>query len=124
MMRSARCACGQLRVDCDGEPASISLCHCTECQRRTGSAFGIAAFYERDRIAVNGRMTTWSRPADSGFEVKHHFCPDCGSTVWWEPSRKADYVAVAVGAFADASFPAPGKQVYVHHAHPWVGINF
>lgn len=118
--RVACCACGALTVECDGEPKLVSLCHCLECQRRTGSAYGIAAFFPRERIAAAGPTTDWSRPSDSGFEVVHHFCPTCGGTVWWEPTRLPHLVAVAVGAFADPAFPAPAQSVYVHHRHPWV----
>ena len=112
-----------MRVDCEGDPVSVSLCHCTECQKRTGSVFGIAAFFARGQLRFTGAANTWSRPSDSGFEVAHHFCPNCGSTVWWEPLRKPDYVAVAVGAFADPNFPAPSKQVYDHHRHGWIRLD-
>ena len=50
--REAHCACGQLRIACSGEPASVSLCHCRDCQRRTGSAYGVAAFFARGEIAL------------------------------------------------------------------------
>lgn len=118
--RSAQCACGQLRVSCEGDPVSVSLCHCLACQRRTGSTYGIAAFFARDSVTATGETTRFSRPSDSGYVVTHHFCPRCGSTVFWEPSRKPDVVAVAVGAFGDPAFPAPGKGVHGEHRHAWV----
>lgn len=118
--RLARCACGQLRVRCDGEPATVSLCHCRECQRRTGSTYGIAAFYEPDRIGIIGESTVYSRKGDSGFSVRFHFCPACGSTLFWYPERVPGVVAVAVGGFADPAFPPPEKAVYGQHRHPWV----
>jgi hypothetical protein len=99
---------------------SVSLCHCLECQKRTGSTYGIAAFFGRGDVAVSGEASQYSRQSDSGYEVLHHFCPRCGSTVLWEPSRKPDVVAVAVGAFADPGFPAPGKSVYVERRHHWL----
>jgi hypothetical protein len=118
--RIATCACGQLSVRCAGEPLSVSLCHCLECQKRTGSTYGIAAFFERSNVVTSGEVSDYSRPSDSGHEVMHHFCPRCGSTVYWEPRRKPDVVAVAVGAFADPAFPAPSKSVYLQHRHYWV----
>ena len=118
--RLARCSCGQLSVKCEGDPLLVSLCHCLECQLRTGGPFGIAAFFDRNHIVATGDATTYVRPADSGFEVAFHFCPRCGSTVWWQPSRLPDRVAVAIGAFADPAFPAPNKSVYGQHRHPWV----
>jgi hypothetical protein len=118
--RKAQCACGQLEVVCGGEPVTVSLCHCLECQRRTGSTYGIAAFFARENIETAGCASTYSRTGDSGFAVDHHFCPNCGGTVYWEPRRKPEFVAVAVGAFADPAFPAPGKSVYTEHRHAWV----
>jgi len=118
--RTASCACGQLTAACAGEPVKVSLCHCLDCQRRTGSTYGIAAFYVRADVAPEGRARSWRRRADNGFVVTFHFCPDCGSTVFWEPERMPEMIAVAVGAFADPSFPAPGQSVWEERRHPWV----
>jgi hypothetical protein len=100
----------------------VAACHCRACQRRTGSTFGVGAFFPREAVAVSGRHSEYDRPADSGFRVLHHFCPDCGSTVFWEPSRRPELVGVAVGAFADPGFPAPDRQVFEHNRMPWATI--
>ena len=123
MERTATCVCGQLVVDCKGEPANVSLCHCRSCQKRTGSAYGIAAFFRREQVESRGRVQRYTRSSDSGYDVTFHFCPDCGSTVFWQPHRKPDMVAVAVGAFADPTFPAPSQAVYQEHRHQWVSIT-
>jgi len=122
--RTAACACGQLRLTCEGEPQRVSLCHCLDCQRRTGSAFGVAAFFARTAVTTEGRAQTTRRLADSGRGLTFHFCPDCGGTVFWEPDFRPDSLAVAVGAFADPSFPMPDKAVFEARAHPWVTISF
>ena len=119
-MRIATCSCGGLSVECTGEPVSVSLCHCRACQKRTGTPFGIAAFFARADLVARGASSAYSRDADSGFPVRFHFCPTCGSTVWWEPSRKPEFVAVATGAFADPDFPAPTKSVYGEQRHRWL----
>ena len=118
--RIATCSCGRIELRCKGEPVSVSLCHCLECQKRTGGPFGIAAFFPREAVVSSGRTTDWERPSDSGFPVTFHFCPACGSTVWWEPARKPEVIAVAPGAFADPTFPAPAKSVYEYHRHHWL----
>lgn len=118
--RSARCACGQVQLDSTGEPAKISVCHCLDCQRRTGSAFGVAVFFAREQVRISGETKVYSRDSGSGFPVAHHFCPECGTTVFWYPSRKPDMVAVALGCFADTKFPPPHQQVYEQHRHAWV----
>jgi hypothetical protein len=117
----ASCACGGLRVTCTAEPILVVQCHCLACQRRTGSAYGIAALFRRGDVRVEGPSRSYERPSDSGFPVLFHFCPGCGSTVFWEPSRKPDAVAVAVGAFADPGFPAPTQAIHTQHRHLWVG---
>lgn len=118
--RTAACACGQLRVACRGEPMKVSLCHCQACQRRTGGPFGVAAFFPPNAVAVSGRMREFRRGSDSGFDLIFRFCPDCGSTVWWESLRVTDRVAVAMGAFADPDFPAPTQAVWNEHRHTWL----
>lgn len=121
--RQASCACGQLTVDCEGEPVRISICHCLDCQRRTGSVFGTQARFPREQIGkIAGRSSSFTRKADSGNTVTTHFCPDCGSTVCWELSGFPDVIAVAVGAFADANFPGPRFSVYEARRHSWVGL--
>ena len=67
------------------------------------------------------RAKAYTRQSDSGFPVTFHFCPDCGSTVFWEPQRTPGKIAVAVGAFADPAFPAPTKAVHAEHRHAWLG---
>ena len=118
--RTATCACGQLRVTCSGDPAMTSLCHCLDCQKRTGSTYGVAAFFPRAAVVAEGAFQTYRRSADSGFAVNFRFCPRCGSTVFWEPERKPEAIAVAVGAFADPTFPAPSQSVYNQRRHAWV----
>jgi hypothetical protein len=122
MQRTATCACGRLSIVCKGEPNKVSLCHCLACQKRTGSTYGIAAFYSRDDVTPSGAAKRHTRAADSGFDVTFCFCPDCGSSVYWEPHRKPDMIAVAVGAFADPAFPAPTQTVNEETRHPWVAI--
>src|SRR5262245_66247274 len=73
--RTATCACGKLRVTLSGDPVKISLCHCLDCQRRTGSMYGIAAFFSRENVEANGDFRTYGRSSDSGLAVNLHFCP-------------------------------------------------
>jgi hypothetical protein len=121
--RVATCTCGQVRVTCAGDPVMVSLCHCADCQKRTGSSFGIAAFFQRQDVETSGVTRHYTRSSDSGSPVTFHFCPNCGSSVFWEPQRKPGVIAVAVGAFADPKFPAPTQEVYAERRHPWVEFS-
>src|SRR3546814_11170930 len=79
-----------------------------DCQRRTGSLFSVAAFFPRSDVAlVAGAAECFRRPSASGFDVAFHFCPACGSSLWWEPDRRPHLVVVAAGPLADPGFPMP-----------------
>jgi hypothetical protein len=120
-MRIATCACGALKIETTGEPVRLSICHCLDCQRRTGSVFGTQARFPRAAVRLAaGAPKTFTRTADSGNRVTLSFCSECGSTVFWELEGFPDVVAVAVGAFADPVFPPPKVSVYESRRHSWL----
>jgi len=118
--RLATCNCGQLKISARGEPIRVSVCHCFDCQRRTGSVFGMQARFERENISIEGTAKQWVRIADSGNQCVQSFCPDCGSTVYYFLQTAPEVIAVAVGAFADPAFPEPRFSVYEERKHSWV----
>jgi hypothetical protein len=118
--RSAACACGKLHVTCEGEPARVLICHCTACQKRTGSPYGVGAYYPEDQVAIAGTSRLFERTSDAGRWFKNYFCPDCGSTVYWQLELRPGMIAVAVGMFADPEFPAPIASVWGRHRWSWV----
>jgi hypothetical protein len=122
MVQQGSCSCGQLRVSCRGEPVRISICHCLDCQKRTGSAFGYQARFPKDQVTVEGEMKEFERLGDSGQTVTFRFCPVCGSTVYWTLPSQPGLIAVAVGAFADADYPSPWFSVYERRRHRWVDV--
>jgi hypothetical protein len=120
--RRASCCCGELRLTTADEPVRISICHCLECQRRTGSVFGTQARFPRAQVTIEGRVAEYVRKGDNGDPITFRFCPACGSTVYWTLSALPELVAVAVGAFADPAFPAPRVSVYERRRHGWVAV--
>ena len=120
--RIATCQCGQLQVACWGEPVRISVCHCLACQKRSGGPFAAQVRFPEHQVRIAGKSHEWTRTADSGHPVEHHFCPDCGSTVWYRSRPHSDAIAVPIGAFADPAFPAPWFSVYESRRHRWVSI--
>jgi hypothetical protein len=122
--RQAACLCGQLRVEVTGEPFAVSICHCLACKRRTGSAFGMQAGFSADQVRIEGRHSDYSRISDESDRKEHilHFCPECGSQVFYTEPTEPDLVVVAVGAFADPSFPPPTESGYDSRRHPWIGL--
>ena len=118
--RIASCSCGRLRVTCAGEPVRVSMCHCLECQKRTGAPFGAQARFNRSQVSSEGAATEFERTGDEGNRVTFRFCPMCGSTVYWTLSGLPDIVAVALGNFAERDLPTPRISVYESRRHPWV----
>lgn len=106
-------------MNCEGDPIRISMCHCIACQRRTGAPFGAQSRFLRSQISVQGASSRYTRTADSGNTVTHYFCPRCGSTVYWELSGFPELIAVALGMFADPSYPAPKVSVWESSRHVW-----
>ena len=119
--RTASCSCGQLRIEVTGEPRGVGVCHCLECQRRTGSVFAALASF-RAPFAVTGRATEYVRTGDEGARFRFRFCPVCGSTVFHTEEGVEGSVGVAVGAFGDPSFPPPQVSVYDCRRHRWVRL--
>ena len=117
--RVASCSCGQMRLTCEGEPVRISMCHCLECQKRTGSVFATQARFPCDCVTIEGRATNWTRSGDSRQSATFSFCSLCGSTVYWVAVALPGFVTVALGAFADPNFPPPTVSVYEQRKHPW-----
>jgi hypothetical protein len=103
-----------------GDPVRVSICHCLACQRRTGSVFGQQARFRRENVSISGISTEYIRVGDAGSRVKFHFCPKCGSTIYYEPEGLEGYLAIPVGAFADPGFPVPSVSVYEERMHSWI----
>jgi hypothetical protein len=121
--RRATCSCGQLNVETQGEPKRVSICHCLACQRRTGSVFGAQARFPRSHVNIQGEAKQWVRVGDEGSKISFHFCPTCGSTVYYAVAGyDEESIAIAVGAFAEPGFPAPTFSVYEERMHSWVGL--
>jgi hypothetical protein len=128
--REAACNCGQLRVTTVGpDPERISLCPCPLCQRQSGSAFAIQARFPKEQVTIEGKSTSWKFPirgakpvdfrncAEGGAEF--HFCPECGSTVWYTSDLDDARIGIKIGAFADPTFPAPRITGFTEFRHPW-----
>lgn len=120
---TARCACGALTVSPAAPPLLVALCHCYACQRRTGAPFSANAFYLKADVEIVGRSTMFVRTADSGREVRMHFCPGCGSTLYWHADASPSWVGLAVGGFSNRSFPPPSLSVFEQARHAWVTLD-
>jgi hypothetical protein len=119
----ASCQCGSLTaaiVD-DAEPMTV-LCHCDDCQRRTGSPFGVIAYYPKDAVSVSGQAHEFTRGSYAGTHLTNGFCPSCGSTIYVLLEKNPALTGVPVGAFADPNFPPPIRAVWNQHHHDWISL--
>lgn len=121
--RIATCRCGQARATCAGDPVRVSVCHCLECQKRSGSAFAAQARWPDERVVLEGETREWSRQADSGRRATYRFCATCGATIAYTNEGMPGVTAIPIGAFADPDFPAPDFSVYEVRKHGWVTIG-
>ena len=118
--RVAACACGEITLTVSADPWAQFMCHCEQCQRRTGSTFGVQAWYPRQQVlSVQGVSKRFTRLSDSGRTVTFDFCPECGGTIFWQAEQRPNLIAVAVGSFADPTFEKPGHSVWERRQHPW-----
>lgn len=121
---TASCRCGQLKATVTGEPVRVSVCHCLNCKKRSGSAFAIQARWPAEQVVIEGRSKSFDKVADSGNRATFHFCPDCGSDVHYEINGKFDgLIAIPLGAFDDPFFLAPDYSVWEQRKHDWVEIS-
>lgn len=122
--REAACHCGQLRLEVDGDPFVVSMCHCLACKRRTGSAFGMQAAFEPPQVEIHGRYSTYRRISDEADLKPHdfHFCPDCGSNVFYTEPDEPDLIVISVGSFSDPAFPPPTESGYDSRRFGWLAV--
>lgn len=120
--RTAACSCGQLRITVQGEPRGVGICHCLECQRRTGSVFAALASFAAP-YAVEGEASEYVRAGDAGARFRFRFCPTCGTNLFHTEEGFAERsVSVAIGGFGDPGFPPPQVSIYDSRRHPWVQL--
>jgi len=115
------CMCGGVRFEVAEPPLSAGYCHCTRCQRRTGTAAAISA-----RIAPGSLRVTKGAELIKAYEPEGGFhklfCSACGSALWSQHPEDVDVVAVRMGAFDGDPGVRPSYHQYVAYAAPWEPI--
>ncbi|MEP6791225.1 MAG: GFA family protein [Ramlibacter sp.] len=124
MERTATCACGQLSLQVRGDPYTQCICHCANCKRRTGSAFGISAYFLKSALVrVKGESSVYAlHNSAQDHEQQRHFCSRCGTTLFWFVSTLPEQFGVAGGCFADNGLPAPTSSFTHQKKESWVEI--
>lgn len=117
------CECGGLRYAISGDPLATVACHCTQCQRQSGSAFSMSLVVPRDAFAwTRGEPSVYTTTADSGAEKECIFCRDCGVRICNRLSSMPATANVKPGTLDDASWLEPIMHVWVSSKQPWTPI--
>ena len=117
------CSCGSIRIEGEADPATTSVCHCTDCQTGTGTAFRISIPVKGDSFKVTGEPTIYIKTtAESGNPRAQAFCGKCGSPLYSTTpgeGQQAMYI-VRVGILKQRDQLEPKRQIWWRSARPWV----
>jgi hypothetical protein len=112
------CQCGQVRYSILAEPIMLYACHCRDCQRQSGSAFGMSLIVADSAFRLDsGNLKTFETRADSGRSKTCAFCPDCGARIYnaVTSSRKS----IKAGTLDDVSKLQPRAHIWTSRKQPW-----
>lgn len=121
---TATCACGQASITVNALPTMHGVCHCTNCKRRTGSAFGISAYFDKTAVVeIKGETKVYSfHHAAQNHDQERHFCVNCGTTLFWFLSAAPESIGIAGGCFADEVLPEPTFSVTDRKRFSWASL--
>jgi hypothetical protein len=117
------CLCGKITYKANADPLFTFVCHCTTCQKTTGSAFGVMIALPAAALTINGTTKTYDFMGDSGKPKHHRFCPECGSGLMNEGDIMPGVVIIFAGTLDDASWLKPSREIYGDSAQPWVSLR-
>ena len=116
------CACGAVRYRLNAAPLLAFVCHCRDCQTRTGSAFSLTLVIRGADFRHDGPVEPLRRKTRSGREVKDGHCARCRAPVFARALLAPDFMSLRAGTLEDASWVAPIVQTFVDRAIPWAVI--
>lgn len=114
------CHCGRIRFRATIDPAEVTVCHCTDCQRLTGTAFRVSVTAPRANLAVDGEPRVYTKIADSGRARHQYFCPACGAPLFTNgDGDDADIFGIRWGAIRQRGVLAPTRKIWRRSAPAW-----
>jgi hypothetical protein len=122
MKVTGRCHCGQLSWEAEIDPGQVRVCHCTDCQTLTGSAYRTnVATVPGTFVFKSGAPKIYIKTtADSGNHRAHAFCPDCATPIYAAaPGPNPATVGLRVGALDQRAELRPSRQGWSRSALPW-----
>lgn len=120
--RDGGCLCGDIRYSLAGDPLTLYVCHCTDCQRQTGASFSLSMLVQREALRLSaGRPEEYAVALADGRVKRSSFCARC-STRLFGPSRAAGLAVLEPGTLDDTSGLRPVGHIWTRSAQPWVVI--
>ncbi len=116
-----QCHCGRISFTAEIDPQRVGVCHCTDCQVLSSSAFRLSVVTERANVQVTGEPKTYAKTADSGATRLQHFCPDCGTPLFTSgPDADVGHLVIRWGSIRQRQKLKPGRQIWCGSAVPWI----
>ena len=120
MRINGACHCGSVSFTAEVNPARVMLCHCTDCQAMSGSAFRYLVLAPIASFAVHGTTKSYVKVADSGNRLAQVFCPECGTPLYSVAPEHPTSVSIRLGCVAQRAALRPAAQTWQHSAMPWL----
>ncbi len=121
MKIDGRCHCGRITFEAEVDPATVTVCHCTDCQTLTGSAFRANIPTSAANFVLrSGTPKSYVKTAESGNKRRHAFCGDCGTPIYACAVENPPSYSLRVGTIAQRAAFAPRRQIWRRSALPWV----
>ena len=115
------CHCGKISFEADVDPEKVGVCHCTDCQALTGSAFALFLPVAKADFRLRGAPRVYVKTAESGKRRAQAFCPDCGSRLYASADEPGPQVFnLRIGAVRQRAQLPPRAQFWCGSALPWV----
>ena len=118
------CACGAIRYRISGAPAISIACHCTFCQRRTGSAFATLAFFPQDSVELTqGQHQVFLSESDETHRgLRMWFCPTCGTPFGHQAEVRPGMTAISLGTLDRPDAVPIQRHIWLRSKQPWVVV--
>jgi hypothetical protein len=114
------CHCGLISYEAQIEPEKVGVCHCTDCQALSGSAFTVFVPVPKAAFRLRGEPKIYVKTAASGNRRAQAFCPQCGSRIYASAEKDPQVFNLRVGTVRQRSALAPKTQLWCRSALPWV----
>jgi hypothetical protein len=118
------CLCGAVRYRYEGEVRAANICHCADCRRVSGSAFGVSVPVDAAGFEiVSGAPKGFTKDGDSGRPVARFFCPECGSPLFTVPPLHPEVRFLKAGSLDDPTVVKPVRQSWLQSRVEWAVID-